>query len=391
MFDFMVFRRTGSRQLINVGSLAETLLFYQKVHIILDPGSLIEFIKVIGLEQLIGLFEREGISGSFQRDFTAVVTDSAGGILLHNCAIIRVSGDQEKNKFTDREYVDTIIQRELGRSRANRQLSRRLCEKIEFSPLPLHGKGPEDILGASADDLRDESFLKGSIERIVANATLGLLPPPGWIFRVHFVGTNYGEQPQFVVETNLDFEKLNAIYHQHVPPSHSSLTAAAYLIAFVIGAREAQYVSSRHMAELITDPITSSVMKLRYLELLRKRDKQCSEIDIFQNLVFHNGRAIREAINTGQRSFGDFLLLLDKASRFKRFLSMQNPEKALLDAYYAEIKKESWVEKLPGKTVRLVVANGLATAAEALFPTGGMSNLLAAGSVHLTASFWTNF
>ena len=133
------------------------------------------------------------------------------------------------------------------------------------------------------------------------------------------------------------------------------------------------------MVEMITDPITSSVMKLKYLELIRKRDKQCSEIDIFQNLVFHNGRAIREAINTGQRSFDDFLILLDKASKFKRFLSMQNPEKALLDAYYAEIKKESWVDKLPGKTVRLVVANGLATAAEALFPTGGMSNLLAAG------------
>jgi hypothetical protein len=281
MFDFVVFRRTGNRQLINVGSLAETLLFYQKVHIILDPGNLIEFIKVIGLERLIGLFEREGISGSFQRDITAVMANSAGGILLHNCAIIRVSGDQQKDKFTDREYVETIIQRELGRSRANRQLSRRLCEKIEFSPLPLHGEGPEDILGASGDDLRDESFLRGSIERIIACATPGLLPPPAWLFRVHFVGTNYGEQPQFAVETNLDFKKLNATYHQHVPPSHSSLTAA-YLIAFIIGAREAQYASSRHMAELITDPITSSVMKLKYLQLLRKGKSNAQKLTSFR-------------------------------------------------------------------------------------------------------------
>jgi hypothetical protein len=133
------------------------------------------------------------------------------------------------------------------------------------------------------------------------------------------------------------------------------------------------------MAELITDSATSSVIKLKYLDLLRKRDKQCNEIDLFQSMVFPNSRSIREAINSGDRNFSEFLALLDKASQFKKFLAAQNPERDLFDAYYMELRKESWVDKLPSKSTRIVISNGLALAADSLFPTGGISTLLGLG------------
>jgi hypothetical protein len=247
-----------------------------------------------------------------------------------------------------------------------------------FAPLPLHGKGTDDILGATASDLKDQSFLDGAIERILVNSIPEVKLPSGWIFRVHFVGTNYGEQPQFVVETNLNYEELNKKYHENIAPSHSSLSSA-HLVALVIGAREAEYISSKHMSELIIDPTTSDVMKLRYLNLLKKRDRQCMEIDLFQNMIFQDGRAIRDAVNSGEKSFRDFLQLLDRASKFKKFLASQNPDHSLLDSYYSELKKESWVDRLPSKAVRVVLATGLAAVAEALFPTGGVSTLMGAG------------
>lgn len=378
MFDFIVFRRTGRQKILDPGLLAETLLFYQKVHIVFDAGSLREFIKTIGLDLLTELLGRKGVTASFQRDITGVITNSPGGIALHNCAIFRVSGDQENKRFSDIGYVSSVVKRELGNAASTKRRIRKFTEKISFSPLPENGQGVDDILGESANDLREESFVRSCVENIVSNSAPGLELPPGWIFRVHFVGTVYGNQPQFAIETNLNFDKLNTYYHQYVPPSHSSLTPA-HLVAYIVGAREAEYISSKHLSELIIDPVTSSVMRLKYLQLLKKRERQCLEIDLFQNMIFSDGRAIREAINSGEKSFREFLDILDKSLKFKAFLASQNPELGLFQSYYAELKKENWVDKLPSKATRIVLANGLGAAAEGLFPTGGVSLLLGLG------------
>jgi hypothetical protein len=378
LFDFVVFRRTGTQTVVDLGLLAETLLFYHKVHIVFDAGSLLEFIRTIGLSQLVGLLGREGVTGSFQRDTTGVVTNTAGGVVLHNCAIFRVSGDQETKNFTDKGFVESVLRRELGHSRETKRLLRKFIERITFSPLPHHGQGIEDILGACENDLADESFLRDSVEKIFMNNVPGGHLPSRWDFRVHFVGTRYGEQPQFAVETNLNFDALNAVYHQRVPPSHSSLTPA-YFITFIISAREAEYIASKHMSELIIDPVTSSVVRLKCLELMRKRDKQCTETDLFQNMTFQDSRTIREALNSGERTFDEFLRLLDKASKFKKFLAGQNPERGLLESFTSELTKEDWVNKLPRKVTRIVLASGLGVAAETLFPTGGISTIIGFG------------
>jgi hypothetical protein len=378
LFDLIVFKRTGNEKLLDAGLFAETLLFYQKVHIVFDPGSIVEFARTIGLKLLVELLSRDGISASFQRDLTSVMTQTTSGIILHSCQTIRVTGDQAKRRFSDREYVESILQRELGKALDNRKWIKKLVERLIFSPLPKADKGPNDILRASLVDLVDESFLKGAVEQIVAHKVPGLKLPNDWSFRVNLVGTHYGEQPEFVVETNLDFEKLNTFYHQRVSPSHSSLSPA-YLITFVISAREANYISGKHMSELVIDPSTAAIMRLKYLDLMRKRDTQCAEIDLFQSMVFHEGRAIREVIDSGEKSFAEFLQLLDKAQKFKHFLAEQNPELGLLESYYSEVKKESWVAKLPSKATRIVLVTGLGMAAETLFPTGGIATLLGLG------------
>lgn len=157
-----------------------------------------------------------------------------------------------------------ILRQKTEDSFQNRKLIRKLIGLMTFSPLPLKRGVKTDILGASEDDLRNDGFLKETVEHVISNTVPGLKLPPGWKFRAHFVGSTYGEHPQFAIETNLNWEKLNRLYHERVPASHSSLTSA-YLITFVVSAIEATFVSSKHMAEIITDPVTSSIIKLKYL------------------------------------------------------------------------------------------------------------------------------
>ena len=75
---------------------------------------------------------------------------------------------------------------------------------------------------------------------------------------------------------------------------------------------EAEYLSSKYMTELITDPTTSAVMRLKYLDLMKKRDRQVGEIDLFQDMVFQGNRNLQGVINNGERSFADFIPILDK-------------------------------------------------------------------------------
>jgi hypothetical protein len=96
LFDFVVFRRTGTEKLLDSGLFAETLLFYQKVHIVFDSGSIIEFVREIGLKLLVEILHRNDVSASFQRDVTSVMTKTINGIILHSCQTFRVTGDQNK-------------------------------------------------------------------------------------------------------------------------------------------------------------------------------------------------------------------------------------------------------------------------------------------------------
>jgi hypothetical protein len=41
---------------------------------------------------------------------------------------------------------------------------------------------------------------------------------------------------------------------------------------------------------------------------------------MFQDIHLHDSRAIREAINSGEYTFDEFMLVLDKAAKFKDWL-----------------------------------------------------------------------
>jgi hypothetical protein len=378
MFDFVVFRRTGTvEKLVDVGLLAETLLFYQKVHIILDQESLAEFIRIIGLDQLVSLLDRPNITASFQRNMTGVV--NSNGIILYNYTLFRVTRPGDKPiEMDDRTYVRHLVERYAGKSKAVRRASKRLCSKLVFSPLPESGTGIDDILGSAASDLTDNSFVRSSIVKILSIIAPDLTLPMNWRFSVQFVGSQHAGQPQFAIDTNLNFEAVNSVFHQRVPASFASLSPA-YLLTHICSAREAQYISATHMSELIMDSSTSEVMRLRHLELMKKRDRQVLEMDLFQDMVLPGNRDIRGAINGGQRSFAEFITVLDKASKFKSFIASQNPDKALLDSFYSEVRKTDWISSLPIRATRFVFCTGLGLAVDSLLPTGGIATLTSIG------------
>jgi hypothetical protein len=111
-------------------------------------------------------------------------------------------------------------------------------------------------------------------------------------------------------------------------------------------------------------------MNMKFTELMKKRDAQYREIDLFQSMVLPNCKRIREVISSGERTIDEFLHLLDHSEKFREFIAEQNPDRKLVESYYSEVTRGSWVDKLPSKSTRFVVANGLGIAVDAAFGAG---------------------
>jgi len=222
---------------------------------------------------------------------------------------------------------------------------------------------PDQLTQGARDDLDDNNFVHEAIRSAITILVPTYKLPPGWHFRVFKLSDG-----SFAVDTNLDMAAINVEHHKTTPPEHSSITAD-YLAAFIFDAYVGTYLASRYSAEFVHDPLCSSIMKLKYVHLLRRRDRSLNEIDLFHDLHL-GGRNIAGTIDAGERSFAEFLKVLDQASKFKAWLGTTNPDKNLITEYFEATTRETWIDRLPTKGMRWLLTTGLAAAVETLYPTG---------------------
>ena len=122
-------------------------------------------------------------------------------------------------------------------------------------------------------------------------------------FSIHDTGRG------FAVITNLDYVRLNELYHQRVPVQHSSITSE-YLQSFLQDARADTYFAAHYLAEIVTLPILSDLIRLKHFEFLRPRENSDSQLELFKEVAIGDFPSIREVINSGERTFPEFLQLV---------------------------------------------------------------------------------
>jgi hypothetical protein len=215
--------------------------------------------------------------------------------------------------------------------------------------------------------------VRKSVEHILRTLVANFTVQSELIFDVVFA-----EDGSFVVGSNLEFARLNEQYHKIIPPEHSSLSPA-YLLSFILNARLDAYFAANYMAEIVTSSIASGIIEAKFRELVARRHKSAAEIELFQEQHLDDARAIREAINSGERTFEEFLEILEKAERFKEWIGTRNPDESLIKEYFKEVTAESWVDKLPSKSFRFVFTTLTGLGADLVFPTGGIGTMIGAG------------
>lgn len=134
---------------------------------------------------------------------------------------------------------------------------------------------------------------------------------------------------RLVVRSNIDTRAANALRRENA----SEITPASLLNPIVTALTDMAF-AARQGAELETSPVVAELVKAKAQELFVAREQSEIARRGFQELVFRDAHAIREAVNSGERSLREAIDLAKNARRFRSWLANQEPDADLLHEYY---------------------------------------------------------
>lgn len=351
MFKAIAYRNSiGPGPLIDIGALAEGLLFYGRIAIIGNTGTLKDLLTRIRPFELLSLLRDGRLEFYYLSDQLGVSTTRlSNGKSIHS--LVRMSSpDHTIEKVGPRAFKEAAGRASTRQKRIGASQFSKLLRPIDHSAFDH-----ESIIQAFYDRYSTQESVLSLIREVVPNFHL----PDETYFRIE------PETEGFYVDTNLNFNALNTLYHRAVPPSHSSLTEA-YLIDLIQGAYEATYFAAKLDTEVAVHPVQRAVQAKAVEAVVLRHLQSQEQIESFSDLTLSDSHAIREAINSGAVPFSSIVKLLDSADKFRHWLHQQPPDADLLRAYYNETVKESWVEKLPAKSTRWTIFTGIGVGLDVL-------------------------
>lgn len=364
MFDTITFKSSvGPGPLLDIGAIAEALLFYGRLSIVGNSGTLKALLSGIPPFVALELLKDKRLEFHYLGDQAGVSsTPTTKGRKLHD--LIRFSSPQHTIEKVGPEAFRTAA----GNTGQARVGSSQFTQLLR--PMNHEGFDQRAVLASLTDNRATER----SVSALLSLAAPGYTTGEPLRFRIE-------QQHQgFFVDTNLDFDELNAIYGKTVPAEHSRLSEA-YLLALMQGAYEATYYAATLDSEIAVAPIERVVQSAAVEAVVQRRAKSEGEISSFVDLTMNDARTIREAVNSGRVSFAQVVRLLDSSDKFRHWLQEQPVDSELVRTYYQAVVKDSWADKLPGKSARWAVFTGLGLTADA-FGTAPWGTL---GSVAISA------
>lgn len=365
MFENIVIRQADvDGAPIDPGLIAEAMLFYQNVHLLLDRNSLSSLLRTLGPDLLIRLIDEHSVKCSYIEDQIVTRSSSNGGVLLHNLVAMRTAGDQATGQLRKRKEILVFeVERALGNNAIAKKFASKFLTQVGFLNLAKGFGHKQGIPGEITEDYHNDDFMQQAVQIAVSRYVPNFVPSSGFRFRI--LPQNEG----IAVDTNLDYEQLTKTFRQANPGSDISLTTAQILSDISQGCLDLR-LSENYMSEYVTTATSSMVAAARLNGIVSLCLNSTEKIDLFQEVVLENLASVRDSINSGDRSFEEFLELLGKSSNFRDWTGELNPDNDLITEYTSAISAEGWLERAPSKVARFSIFTTGGLGIEAIFPSG---------------------
>ena len=198
--DITINRQRLTGEPIDLGFLAECLVFYEKVRMIADVESFRYLVRCCGPDEILELLRMGALEIEFFDNSTGVPTIQTNIGPLHDLATI--TSNTTKYPQVSRQLFDELAG-PSGKG-ANKRFR-------EFSRFVNRSEYTKEMLDRARDDWMDESYVVPALKSYLAMVAPEYPVPDPLRFRVELIPGK-----GFRVSTNVDFEAANAAYHKHV-------------------------------------------------------------------------------------------------------------------------------------------------------------------------------
>ncbi|WP_086445599.1 hypothetical protein [Leptospira venezuelensis] len=339
---------------IDLGSLAEALLYYGEVRILAKHHVLEELIRKIGPDSLIRLLETGIFKLIYELDMMGIHTNASGTPnALHSPVVFHAL------KHEPDVALPELFHSVTGRSGKGRRLSKKFASLIETV-----NREP-GLIEAFNSDIDNGEYIKKTVTELISIYAPEYTIPRSFIFDIDKRGN------EFKIVTNLDFEELNIIYHQRISPKHSSITDA-YIMSHILTARENAMLCAKYKSDIFIDSVNMRMLELCFDSIIQRTKHSKKNIETFQDFVFDDSRAVREAVNSGKLEFTEVINLVEKSIKFKEWVSERPSDMELVKEYFKEVTKTSSIDKLPTKIAKWSFFTGAGLAIGATLGSGAI-------------------
>ena len=309
------------------------------------------------------LLNRAEVSAVYCEEMLGISTDSVGVSQRHNCIAFTLAGHEgvgELKSPADR------LQYELERQGISKQEAKRFA-RLFFARVPIRKFSGNHFLqggipSAAKRDMLDIEYAKQALRHAVAATEGGY--DVGDDLHLEIIDTESG----FYAFTNIDLDSINRRRSESNPPAEP--LTIALLLSSILDARTDLALASFYGGDFVTSAVTSSIIQARHAELLRRSNLNLDSRHNFAEVVLPDTPCLAEVIDSGERSLDDFLVLLDRAGRFKDWLKTVNPDENLVRTYMRDISSDGWIQRLPAKSLRYF----LTLALDATNPVMGLAS-----------------
>jgi len=355
LLEAICIRRTANRGVpLDVGLLVEALVFYQKGHIVADSGTLEFLISGPGPDFLLELIDREVLTLSYLENMPGCLKTEKG--LGPRYDFVLVSAPKQ----TLEERLPRLVRDAVKEENRAEKLTRRLFSAIKIDK--HHTTIPE----LAREDAGNKHVVEGVMKALIEERAPNYVIPSPLIFRFERADELYS------IETNLDFAAINRSISQCTSGAPDGIITPESLLVNLPDVNSDLHFAAKLKADLLTRPENDLIAYSKLGQIFSGIRAKTQSTQAFQEVVFEDGRAIRESVNSGARTLKDSLALIDASTRFKRWLKDKDPDAELLKEYCREVSRLEWADKLPLRTLRWLVFAAIGVATAALNPLVGV-------------------
>jgi hypothetical protein len=356
MFDSVVLRRAAGGTPVTPGQIAEAMLFYQRVHLVLDRQTIFDLVAKIGVADVLVLVSRPELRSVYCEEMIGVMTDTPTGFPMHSFANLCFQGTQDE--FLPDDPASRLAF-EISRKGIERSDAKRFANALLRRVPSRKFSGNHFISGGLAEAARksvlDQAFLTLAANEVVRHLDLSTRPLERPI-RFDLLETPHG----FSIFHDIDFDELNARRALSNPPLEPA--TVAMVLSHIQAGNSDLILAAHYGGDFWTSSIGSSVIQIKHRELLQRTSANADSRESFHESLLPDVPNVREAIDSGVRTFPEFLRLLDKAARFKEWLHGVHPDEGLVHNYVRDVKSEGWLQRTPGRSMRFFLTSGIGMA-----------------------------